>query len=92
MEVWCDHDLDFEAANRDRKVGIGAVLDRLAPGPDGRPRVRIFRKCAALLKSVENLAWDPNSKTPMWIKKNDHGWDAFRYLCVGVLESWESGI
>lgn len=55
------------------------VHDALSLRPDGSPRVRIFRNCVNLIRTLPALPYDPNKPEDVDTNAEDHAYDSFRY-------------
>lgn len=84
-EVWREHGLYFDPADREVEAGISRVRQRMALRPDGRPRLKVFRCCTNLIREIEAYRWDPTTRRP--IKRGDHTVDALRFL-DGAVDAW----
>lgn len=87
IDEWAQHDIYLSKANNAVAYGIDRVTDRLRVRSDGRPRLKVARSCANLIREIEGYVWDRQRKDPVPLKRKDHAVDSMRYLCVGV-EEW----
>ena len=75
-------------ANNDRDGGIARVRQALAVAADGIARLRVAPDCENIQKEAALYQMrkpTPSSEKEEPIKKNDHAWDAARYL-INYLE------
>lgn len=99
ISTFCARDCYMRGADNAVDAGISKVSDRLRLWPDGRPRIKVFRRSrvsmlvpeekwpelpCAITKEIENYRWNPIMKVPVPIKKDDHAMDCLRYKCAGV--------
>jgi hypothetical protein len=75
-------------ADNDIKAGIDRIKDRMRIRADGRPRLKVFRSCVNTLREIPALQWDPKRTGEFPVKKDDHSFDALKYLVAGV-EQWK---
>jgi hypothetical protein len=81
---------------RSRQIGIGAgvalVRARLAPADGSPPRLLIHRRCAGLIRALEQYHYDPKRpESPAPVKDDsDHAADALRYLVVCLDHAYRS--
>lgn len=94
MEL-ADRDLPVTPADNTVSAGIALVQERLAPGPDGTPRLTVDPSCVELIREFESYEWDTTGagaakERPK--KENDDGLDCLRYgtmhLRVAGLQVW----
>lgn len=94
MEM-ADRDLPVVAADNAVSAGIAAVQQRLAPGPDGEPRLTVDPGCVNVIREMESYEWETGAaaqarERPR--KENDHAMDALRYgtmyLATNGLQVW----
>lgn len=74
----------FALAERDVKAGIDEIKDRLRLHRDNRPRLKISRACANLIREFPGYVWDPKRRDEVPVKRDDHALDALRYLVMGL--------
>lgn len=74
--------LIFQPANNDRKNGMNAVHEALAPLPDGTPGLQVFSNCVNLIRTLPNLPYDPNKAEDVDTRAEDHLYDCLRYGLV----------
>jgi phage terminase large subunit-like protein len=75
--------IPLRRAKKDIKAGISKVEERMSLRADGRPRIKVFRTCANLIREIEGYRWSDNKReSPVGV--NDHCMDALRYLCMGL--------
>lgn len=83
-----------QPADNRLRGGIDIVRQRLLPGEDGMPGLRIDESCANLLREFELYEWDTAATNGETVprKQDDHALDALRYLCVALAHkvSWRS--
>ena len=76
--------LPVRRANNDRLLGVAAVADRLRVRGDGRPRLLIYSTCTYLIATLPALPRDEKNPEDVDTKADDHGYDALRYLLLGM--------
>ena len=82
-----DHGIQTVAAQKDVRIGINAVAERLRPDVEGRPHLLVHDCCRNLIREMESYTWTPRSgqrdapDAPM--KRDDHCLDSLRY---GVMQ------
>lgn len=107
-KIICDHDAEdratlereigipTEPAKKTVKDGIDAVMGRLAPAGDARPRLMFFKgathardqslidagKPASTVEEFPGYIWNDKKDAP--VKENDHGMDTTRYLVADL--------
>lgn len=71
--------------------GILAVKQRLKVASDGFPRLFIMRNCRRLIEEMRSYRWesrrnnvDELNPPERPLKKDDHGPDALRYICMAL--------
>ena len=74
--------LIFQPANNDRKSGLNAVHEGLAPLPDGLPKLQIFSSCVNTIRTLPALPYDPNKPEDVDTRAEDHLYDCLRYGLV----------
>lgn len=74
--------LIFQPANNDRKTGMNAVHESLAPQPDGIPQLQVFSSCVNLIRTLPSLPYDPNKPEDVDTRAEDHLYDCLRYGLV----------
>lgn len=86
-------------ASKSVGAGIQRVQERLQVKPGKRPRLNIMRDSlveqdeslaeahlpTSSLEEVEGYVWSPHQEAP--VKKDDHGMDCWRYLCMYLDQS-----
>lgn len=72
----------FQPANNDRKNGMNAVHEALAPLPDGLPGIQVFSSCVNLIRTLPSLPYDPNKPEDVDTRAEDHLYDCLRYALV----------
>jgi len=83
-ELFAAAGVPLTRASSDRVQGHMLVKDALAPGPDGRPGLVLFRSCARILGDLRDIQADPLrpgdcARTPHDVT---HTVDALRYFCI----------
>lgn len=86
LDIWAGLDLYFDLANHDMEHGVDAVKDRLRLRGDNRPRLKVFKSCANLIREFGVYVVDPKRNDHRPLKKDDHAMDALRYMCMGLIE------
>lgn len=74
--------LIFQPANNDRKNGMNAVHEALAPMPDGSPGLQVFSSCINLIRTLPALPYDKNKDEDVDTNAEDHLYDCLRYALV----------
>lgn len=74
--------LIFQPANNDRKNGMNAVHEALAPLPDGLPGLQVFSSCINLIRTLPALPYDPHKPEDVDTRSEDHLYDCLRYGLV----------
>jgi hypothetical protein len=67
--------LIFQPANNDRKSGMNAVHEVLAPQADGVPQFQVFSSCVNLIRTLPSLPYDPNKPEDVDTRAEDHLYD-----------------
>jgi hypothetical protein len=74
--------LIFQPANNDRKSGLNAVHEALAPLPDGKPGLIVFNSCVNTIRTIPALPYDRNKAEDVDTDAEDHLYDTWRYGLV----------
>lgn len=88
--------LPTRAADKRVKIGVDTTLVRMRKAGDGRPRLYIMRDCLIAIdhdlrerrlptctaQEIGSYVWEDNVAKESPVKKDDHGCDATRYLCM----------
>lgn len=85
--TWAAMDVYFDLANREVKAGIDQLRNRMRVRGDGRPRLKVMRRCPMTIREMKGYRWDPMRVNEVPVKKDDHACDALRYLSMGI-EDW----
>lgn len=72
-------------------AGIEYVKRRLLTDVEGYPALVIHESCTKLIREFRLYRWQPNQKTDTVIKKDDHGLDALRYICITLQRAKATG-
>jgi len=108
VAILCDHDAEGRAtlekhlgvatiaATKSVSPGLQAVMKRLRPAEDGKPRLFLMKDAAlardpkllegkqptSTEEEFELYLWQEGIKDSVPVKRHDHGMDALRYLCL----------
>jgi hypothetical protein len=78
-----EYDIPLAKAYKAVRYGINVLATRLQPDALGRPHLVFHDRCANTIREIEGYVWS-TTRPDEPVKKNDHGVDAGRYLCVGI--------
>ncbi len=73
-------------ADNDRLSGARKIRSRLAPLPDGKPGLVVFRSCKALIRTMPVLVSDPLRPEDVLKMDGDDPYDTLRYGHSNVRE------
>ena len=82
--LFAESGLKLEKSNNDREAGWLAIKELLKIGPDGEPRLKIFRNCTTLISHLPQLQYDKKHPTDVANEPHDitHHPDALRYFAI----------
>ncbi len=83
-DYFAEAGLPLTRTSNDRVNGWRAVREWLAPGQDGKPRLRIFANCRNLIRTLPALQFDPRRPEDAAREPHEltHAPDALRGFCV----------
>lgn len=82
MDEITDNKFYWVEGVRDRKNGWMAVRNLLGIRPDGQPRMKIFKSCSYLIRSIPEQVHDPIKTEDLDTFGDDHAVDALRYFAA----------
>ena len=82
----------FTPANNERIAGKNVIHEALAIAPDGLPKLRVFRSCVNLIRTLPSLPYDKHRVEDVDTQAEDHLYDALRYGLMNQRPAKQPGV
>lgn len=82
--LFCEYGLNFTKTANDRESGWLSVKELLSPGADGLPKLRVFRNCRELIRTLPALQTDRRNPNDVSLYPHEltHAPDALRGYAI----------